>query len=115
MNKNKERIESEDNHNDSIIKSLHLSSIFYNNDNYNMIYKADENHEKAIREYKLNYLLNKVKQISEKNKEDYDKMITELPKFESDFELIHPKFPPLKEDEDILSFFAVRSKPKAFK
>ena len=57
---NKERIENEDNHNDSIIKSLHLSSIFYNNDNYNMIYKIDENHERAIREYKLNYLLNRV-------------------------------------------------------
>lgn len=54
--------------------------------------KLTEEEKKEKDMLKKNYLLNKVKQVSDKNKEEYDKMITELPKFESDFELLHKNF-----------------------
>ena len=41
---------------------------------------------------KKNYILNKIKQLNDKQKKEYDKMITNLPKFESDYELMHKKF-----------------------
>jgi hypothetical protein len=47
---------------------------------------------KKKEELKKNYLLNKVKELQQEKKKDYDKMITELPKFESDFELLHKNF-----------------------
>ncbi len=50
----------------------------------------EEKKEKDI--LKKTYLLNKVKELSDKKKQEYDKMITELPKFESDFELLHKNF-----------------------
>jgi uncharacterized protein YnzC (UPF0291/DUF896 family) len=39
-----------------------------------------------------NYLLNKVKELNNQAKKKYDEMITQLPKFESDFELLHKNF-----------------------
>jgi len=54
--------------------------------------KLTEEEKKEKDQLKKKYLLNKVKQVSDKNKEEYDKMITELPKFESDFELLHKNF-----------------------
>ena len=47
---------------------------------------------KKKEDLKKNYLLNKVKELQQEKKKDYDKMITELPKFESDFELLHKNF-----------------------
>jgi|UniRef100_A0A6C0IPX6 hypothetical protein len=41
---------------------------------------------------KKDYLLNKVKILQEKSKKEYDTMITKLPQFESDFELLHKNF-----------------------
>ena len=48
--------------------------------------RATKNLDKMIE------LLNKVKELSDKKKEEYDDMITKLPKFESDFELLHKNF-----------------------
>ena len=42
----------------------------------------EEKKEKDI--LKKTYLLNKVKELSDKKKQEYDDMITKLPKFESD-------------------------------
>ena len=39
-----------------------------------------------------NYLLTKVYKIVKTDKENREKMITNLPKFESDYELLHEKF-----------------------
>lgn len=54
--------------------------------------KITEQEKKQNDLLKKNYLINKVKEISDKKKEEYDKIITELPKFESDFELLHKNF-----------------------
>ena len=54
--------------------------------------KLTEEEKKEKDMLKKNYLLNKVKELSDKQKERYDQMITELPKFESDFELLHKNF-----------------------
>ena len=37
-------------------------------------------------------LLSKVKEINDRHQEKYNKMITDLPKFESNFEMLHKKF-----------------------
>ena len=41
---------------------------------------------------KKNYLLSKIQNIVEVSKIKNKKMITNLPKFESDYELLHEKF-----------------------
>jgi len=54
--------------------------------------KLTDDEMKKKEELKKNYLLNKVKELQQEKKKDYDTMITELPKFESDFELLHKNF-----------------------
>ena len=38
------------------------------------------------------YILSKIKSLNEKAADERQKMITNLPKFESDYELLHEKF-----------------------
>ena len=54
--------------------------------------KPDEEEKRKKEELKKNYLLSKIKMINEKHQEKLDKMITNLPKFESNFEMLHKKF-----------------------
>ena len=54
--------------------------------------KPDEEELKKKEELKKTYLLTKIKEINEKHQEKYNKMITDLPKFESNFEILHKKF-----------------------
>ena len=54
--------------------------------------KPTNDEKKKKEELKKNYLLNKVKELQQEKKKHYDTMITELPKFESDFELLHKNF-----------------------
>ena len=54
--------------------------------------KLSDDEIKKKDNFKKNYLLNKVKELQQKKKKEYDQMITELPKFESDFELLHKNF-----------------------
>ena len=41
---------------------------------------------------KKTYILNKIKSMADMNKQEEDSYITNLPKFESDYELLHKKF-----------------------
>ena len=54
--------------------------------------KPDEQEKRRKEELKKNYLLSKIKMINEKHQEKIDKMITNLPKFESNFEMLHKNF-----------------------
>lgn len=54
--------------------------------------KPNEEELKKKEELKKTYILSKIKQINEKHQEKYNKMITDLPKFESNFEILHKKF-----------------------
>jgi large-conductance mechanosensitive channel len=60
--------------------------------NYKYKSKPNEEEKKEKENLKKTYILNKIKQLSDKKKMEYDKMITNLPKFESNFELLHKKF-----------------------
>jgi cbb3-type cytochrome oxidase subunit 3 len=60
--------------------------------NYKYKSKPNEEEKKEKERLKKTYILNKIKQLSDKRKSEYDKMITNLPKFESNFELLHKKF-----------------------
>jgi len=60
--------------------------------NYKYKSKPNEESKKEKEILKKTYILNKIKQLSDKQKTQYDKMITNLPKFESNFELLHKKF-----------------------
>ena len=59
---------------------------------YKYYTKPTEKEKEEKEKLKQNYLLNKIKELSDKNKAEYDKMITNLPKFESNFDLLHKKF-----------------------
>ncbi len=54
--------------------------------------KPDEEDKRKKAELKKTYLLSKIKEINVKHQEKYNKMITNLPKFESNFEMLHKKF-----------------------
>jgi hypothetical protein len=54
--------------------------------------KPNEEDKKKKKELKKTYLLTKIKEINDKHQEKYNKMITNLPKFESNFEMLHKKF-----------------------
>ena len=54
--------------------------------------KPGEEEKKEKEELKKTYLLSKIKEINDKHQEKYNKMITDLPKFESNFEMLHKKF-----------------------
>ena len=54
--------------------------------------KPNEEELKKKEELKKTYILSKIKEINEKHQEKYNKMITDLPKFESNFEILHKKF-----------------------
>lgn len=60
----------------------------------NYKYKSKPNNDEKKRKdnLKKNYILNKIKSLSLKKQKEYDEMITNLPKFESNFELLHKKF-----------------------
>jgi len=60
--------------------------------NYKYKSKPNDEEKKEKDKLKKTYILNRIKQLSDKKKADYDKMITNLPKFESNFELLHKKF-----------------------
>ena len=60
--------------------------------NYKYKSKPNEEEKKEKDKLKKTYILSKIKQLSDKRKTEYDKMITNLPKFESNFELLHKKF-----------------------
>jgi large-conductance mechanosensitive channel len=60
--------------------------------NYKYKTKPNELEKKKKDDLKKNYILNKIKQLNDKQKKEYDKMITNLPKFESNFEMLHKKF-----------------------
>jgi len=60
--------------------------------NYKYKSKPNENEKKNKEKLKKNYILNKIKQINDKQRKQHDKMITNLPKFESNFEMLHKKF-----------------------
>ena len=53
-----------------------------------LIKKEKENKKIALQ----NYLLTKVYKVIQINKKNHEKMITNLPKIESDYELLHEKF-----------------------
>jgi hypothetical protein len=52
---------------------------------------TDKDRKKIIK-LKRDYFINKVKQLEAKKAEIYDKKITNLPNFESPFELLHKNF-----------------------
>jgi hypothetical protein len=52
---------------------------------------TDKDRKKKIK-LKRDYFINKVKQLEAKKAEIYDKNITNLPNFESPFELLHKNF-----------------------
>jgi len=54
--------------------------------------KPNENEIEMKNIIKKNYLLSKIQNIVEVSKIKNKKMITNLPKFESDYELLHEKF-----------------------
>ena len=92
------------------LENVHLENIRYNTFLFNLFLffsfiiilygilsfrkknKPSEEERKNKDILKKTYLLNKVKELSDKKKQDVDKMITQLPKFESDFELLHKNF-----------------------
>ena len=47
---------------------------------------------KKKEELKKNYILSKIKSLNEKAARERQELITNLPKFESDYELMHKKF-----------------------
>tara|TARA_B100001029_G_C15038181_1_gene441634 strand:+ start:305 stop:652 length:348 start_codon:yes stop_codon:yes gene_type:complete len=59
---------------------------------YKYYTKPTEEEKNEKEKLKKTYLLNKIKELSDKKKAEYDKMITNLPKFESNFDLLHKKF-----------------------
>ena len=92
------------------LKRVHVEKTEYDNNLFNVFlflmfvftgffvlnykYKSKPNKEEKNEKDKMKktYILNRIKQLSDKKKADYDKMITNLPKFESNFELLHKKF-----------------------
>ena len=60
--------------------------------NYKYKSKPNDEEKKEKDKLKKTYILSKIKELSDKRKSEYDKMITNLPKFESNFELLHKKF-----------------------
>ena len=59
---------------------------------YILLYKYNNKpseEEKKKEELKKNYLLSKIKMINEKHQEKLNSMITNLPKFESNFKMLH--------------------------
>ena len=54
--------------------------------------KPNDNEKRKKEQLKKTYILNRIKQLNENSKKEYDKMITTLPKFESNFELLHKNF-----------------------
>ena len=92
------------------LKKVHIEKTEYDNNLFNIFlffafllmgfvilnykYKSKPNNEEKKRKdnLKKNYILNKIKSLSAKKQKEYDEMITNLPKFESNFELLHKKF-----------------------
>ncbi len=60
--------------------------------NYKYKSKPNEEEKKRKDDIKKNYILNRIKKLNINEKKKYDQMITNLPKFESNFELLHKKF-----------------------
>jgi len=93
-----------------VLKKVHIEKTTYDNDLLNVFlfliflfigffilnykYKSKPNDEQKKEKdiLKKTYILNKIKQLSEKKRKKYDEMITNLPKFESNFEMLHKKF-----------------------
>ena len=48
--------------------------------------------KKKIERLKKSYVLGKIRTLNVKKQKEYDKMVTDLPKFESDYEIMHKKF-----------------------
>jgi hypothetical protein len=59
---------------------------------YKYYTKPTKEEKKEKEKLKKSYLLDKIKELSDKKKAEYDKMITNLPKFESNVDLLHKKF-----------------------
>lgn len=92
------------------LKKVHIEKTQYDNNLFNVFlffafilvvfivlnykYKSKPNNEEKKKKdnLKKNYILNKIKSLSAKKQKEYDEMITKLPKFESNFELLHKKF-----------------------
>ena len=92
------------------LKKVHIEKTEYDNNLFNVFlflmfvfvgffilnykYKSKPNEEEKKRkdDLKKNYILNRIKTLNINQKKIYDQMITDLPKFESNFELLHKKF-----------------------
>ena len=92
------------------LKRVHVKKTEYDNNLFNVFlflmfvftgffvlnykYKSKPNEEEKTKKdnLKKNYILNRIKTLNINKKKKYDQMITDLPKFESNFELLHKKF-----------------------
>lgn len=92
------------------LKNIHKENIIYNNFLFNFTlligfliilmillfykYKTKPTEEdlKKKEELKETYILSKIKALNMKKEQEKNDMITTIPKFESNFELLHKKF-----------------------
>jgi hypothetical protein len=92
------------------LKNIHKENIIYNNFLFNFTlligfliilmvllfykYKTKPTEEdlKKIEDLKKTYILSKIKALNMKKEQEKNDMITTIPKFESNFELLHKKF-----------------------
>lgn len=65
-----------------------ISSILY----YKYKHKPSLKKKKEIDNLKKSYILGKIKSLNVQKQKEYDQTITNLPKFESDYEIMHKKF-----------------------
>ena len=66
-----------------------IASLYLTYKKKNKLSEEEKQHKKMALQ---NYLLTKVYKVVQTDKENRKKMITNLPKFESDYELLHEKF-----------------------
>ena len=94
----------------STLKNVHTQRIAFNNNVYNLTLfagfvtifiiilsykyysKPTEEQLKEKEELKKNYILNKIKTLDEKQQKVEATMITDLPKFESEYDILHKNF-----------------------
>lgn len=48
--------------------------------------------KKKLEKLKKSYILGKIRSLNIRKQKEYDQMVTNLPKFESDYEIMHKKF-----------------------